>query len=70
MKSKVKTFFCALIGTSLFIVLLTGFVIAEKNTRYIAFGDNSPLITYEYKNFKLYFLKIHFMGKDYIIYKR
>ncbi len=65
-----RTFLCSLTSTILFIFLLTGFVLAEKNTRSIAFGDNSPFFICEHKGLKIYFIKIHFMGKDYIIDKK
>ena len=65
-----RTFLCSLASTILFIFLLTGFVVAEKNTRSIAFGDNAPFFICEHDGLRLHFLKIHFMGRDYIIDKK
>lgn len=68
-RNKMKTFVCSLIGTSLMIILLCGFIIVEKNTRHIAFGDNSPFFICEREKIFPSFFKIHFMGRDYI-YRR
>ena len=57
-----------MIGTLLLLVLLSGFIIVEKNTRYIAFGDTSPFFSYSCnEQNKLFSLSVHFMGNDYKI---
>ena len=68
-KESLKILLCSMAGTTLIIILFAGLVIVEKNTRSVAFGDNSPFLTYEHENFKPKFLKLHFMGKDYTILK-
>ena len=59
-----RYFISAMISTLLLLILFSGFVIVEKNTRYIAFGDTAPFFVYEHSGIKPLFLKIHFMGKD------
>ena len=68
-ENKMRIFLSSLVGTALIIALLCGFIIVEKNTRYIAFGDDSRFFICERKKILPSFLKIHFMGKDYIYSK-
>lgn len=66
-KWQTKYFITSMLSTLLVLTLFSGFVIAEKNIRYIAFGDTSPFLVYEQKNMIPVYIKIHFMGKDFII---
>ena len=65
-KGQRKNFLLSMMLTFFVLFLFTGFVIVEKNTRFIAFGDDSPFFTWEHKNFIPKSAKIHFMGKDYV----
>lgn len=66
-KNNIKIFFCSLAGTFLLLTLLCGFILVEKNTRYIAFGDNTPFFVYQQEKNMPYFVRLHFMGSDYVI---
>ncbi len=68
-KSRLKIFFCSMMSTLLLIFLSIGFIIVEKNTRLVAFGDSNPFLVYKHENFRISYAKVHFMGKDYIIFK-
>lgn len=65
-KTNIRIFLCSVTSSILFLSLLCGFVIVEKNTRYVAFGDNSPFFVYKYSHLNKMFIKLHFMGRDYI----
>ena len=67
LKNDIKVFFYSFLGTSLVFALCCGFVIVEKNTRYIAFGDTSPFFIFKHEKLIPYFLKIHFMGGEYTL---
>lgn len=53
--------FCS---TFFVLILITGFVIVENNTRKIMLGDYEPIVTCEYEKNKLRKVKFHLMGKD------
>ena len=67
LKGRKRDFFISLISTSLILILLSGFIIVEKNTRHIAFGDCTPFMQYEINSKKLEYFSIHFMGNNYNI---
>ncbi len=67
LKESKKYFFVSMLSTFLILLLLSGFVIVEKNIRHIAFGDNSTFMKYEFKQDNLIYISIHFMGNDYCI---
>lgn len=68
-RKSMREFFSSMICTSLVIILFCGLVIAEKNTRCIAFGDKTPFFVFKHEGFRKIFFKIHFMGKDYTFEK-
>ena len=61
-----KVFICTLFSFSFLIVLLCGLIITEKSCRYVGFGEASPLFVCEHKKLKPTYLRVHFMGKDYV----
>ena len=67
LKESKKYFFVSMLSTFLILLLLSGFVIVEKNIRHIAFGDNSTFMKYEFKQYKLIYISIHFIGNGYCI---
>ena len=67
LKESKKCFFTSILFTFLILLLLSGFVIVEKNIRHIAFGDNSLFMKYEFKQDNLIYISIHFMGNNYCI---
>lgn len=67
LKENIKIFFSSMISTFFVLVLLCGLATVEKNAKYIAFGDNSPLFMFKYNGLKPIYIKIHFMGKDYVL---
>lgn len=58
-----KYFLVSMGSTFLVLSLFCGFVIVEKNIRYIAFGENIPFLTYNISENDIS-VKTHFMGKD------
>lgn len=62
---KYKYLLVSIISTLLFLTLFSGLIIVEKNTRYVAFGDSSPFLTYEHHDNSHFSLTIHFMGNNY-----
>ena len=58
-----KYFLVSMGFTFLVLGLFCGFVIVEKNIRYIAFGENIPFLTYTINKNDIS-VKTHFMGKD------
>lgn len=59
-----RLFFASFFITFLVIIMLMGFLIAEKNIKQIAFDDSNPFFCYQFKNYIPVFLKIHFPGCD------
>ncbi len=64
-KSK-KCFIVSMISTLFTLFLLSGLVIVEKNARNVILKTNPPFLSYKINYRKFEFIKIHFMGKDYI----
>lgn len=58
-----KYFLVSMGSTFLILGLFCGFVIVEKNIRYVAFGENIPFFTYSINESDIC-VKTHFMGKD------
>ena len=58
-----KYFFVSMVSTFLVLGLFCGFVVVEKNIRYVAFGENIPFWAYNINEDDIY-VKTHFMGKD------
>ena len=65
-KNHRKYFFVSMMSTLFILALITGFIIVEKNARAVMLEDSSPFLVYSQKNFVPDFVKIHFMGKDFI----
>lgn len=65
-KKNIKCFLISMASTIFVLALITGFIIVEKNAREVICEDSSPFFIYREKNFIPEFLKIHFMGKDFI----
>ena len=59
-----KYFFTSMIVSSLFLILIMGFTIVEKNGQSIISGENISLISYTDNNQENRILKIHLLGKD------
>lgn len=60
-----KYFFNSMIISSLFLILIMGFTIVEKNGQSIISGENISLISYTNDNQENRILKIHLLGKDF-----
>ena len=60
----IKTIFNSMISTLLFLILLMGFIIVEKNTRKIGFADNNPWFIYEDSHDDGHYFKIRFMNES------
>ncbi len=58
-----KYFLVSMGSTFLILSLFCGFVVVEKNIRYVAFGENIPFLTYNINEENIC-VKAHFMGKD------
>ena len=58
-----KYFFVSMVSTFLALGLFCGFVVVEKNIRYVAFGENIPFLIYSINEDDIS-VKTHFMGKD------
>lgn len=69
-KENNRIFISSMLSTLFIIALFCGLAMVEKNARYIAFGDNTPLLIYKHDGFKPVYIKFHFMGKDYILNNR
>ena len=67
MEKNGKSFIMSMISTFFLLILFSGLVIVEKNTRKIAFGDSSPFFACEYEKDKLKGVNLHFMGKGFRI---
>lgn len=65
-KNSKKYLVVSMISTLFALFLMSGLIIAEKNTRNTIFRENPPFLSYKKDNWRLEFIKIHFMGKDYI----
>lgn len=65
-KNSRKYFMVSMISTLFALFLMSGLIIVEKNTRNVIFKENPPFLSYKKGNWHLEFVKIHFMGKDYI----
>lgn len=63
----VKTILYSAISTLLILILLSGFVVAEKNTRKIGFADSEPWFIYKDSGENEHYVKLRFMGKAYTI---
>lgn len=63
----IKTILYSAISTLLILILLSGFVVAEKNTRKIGFADNEPWFIYKDNVENEHYVRFRFMGKDYTI---
>lgn len=59
-KKRIKISFLLLIF--FFVTLLVGFIVAEKNTKRICFGDNSPCFSFEVDEGKSCYLNIDILG--------
>ena len=63
-----KYFFTSMIICSLFLTLIMGFTIVEKNGQSIISGENISLISYTDNNQENKIVKIHFLGKDFVFH--
>lgn len=67
MEKSLKRYFITSMFSTLFaLFLLSGFLIVEKNAKNVILKENPPFLSYKINNWKFEFIKIHFMGKDYI----
>lgn len=64
-KSK-KYFIVSMFSTLCALSLMSGLIIVEKNTRNTILKENPPFLSYKINNYNFEFIKIHFMGKDYV----
>lgn len=64
-KSK-KYFIVSMLSTLYALFLMSGLVIVEKNARNTILKENPPFLSYKTNDYRLEFIKIHFMGKDYV----
>ncbi len=64
-KSK-RCFIVSMFSTLCILFLMSGFIIVEKNTRNTILKENPPFLSYKINNHNFEFIKIHFMGKDYV----
>ncbi|GMB10290.1 MAG: hypothetical protein NkDv07_0089 [Candidatus Improbicoccus devescovinae] len=60
-----KYFLVSFIITSLCLMLICGLVVADHNTRYIAFGDTRPIVEYNFSNRGKRFVKFMLMNNFY-----
>lgn len=65
-KSK-KYFLVSMISTLFALFLMSGLTIVEKNARNVIFKENLPFLSYKTNGYRVDFIKIHFMGKDYML---
>lgn len=68
-KSK-KYFFVSMTTCLFFLTLIMGFTIVEKNAHIVISGENLSLISYDYGDYGINNIKIHFLGKDFSIFNR
>ncbi len=66
-KKEVRYAICSFLCTLLILFLLAGFVIADKNTRRIGFGDEEPIIVLGNRVNQPCALSIRFMDKKYTL---
>ncbi len=66
-KNSKKYFFTSMILCFFIIFLFTGFVIVEKNVQSIISSESISFLSYNFNdNNKEKFLKLHFMGQDFV----
>ena len=64
-KLSIRSILYSTISTLLVLTLLSGFVIAEKNTRKIGFADNEPWFIYKDDLNEGHYVGFRFMGGTY-----
>ncbi len=68
MKRNLKKYFLiSLISTLFILFLITGFLAVEKNTQAVIFETNASFFEFKYDESTEKYLKIHFMGKDFVL---
>ena len=65
-KNLKKYFFTPMILCFFVIFLFVGFVIVEKNVQSIISSEDISFLSYNFKDGKEKFLKLHFMGQDFV----
>ena len=64
-KLSIKSILYSAISTLLVLILFSGFVIAEKNTRRIGFADNEPWFIYKDSLNEGHYVGFRFMGETF-----
>ena len=66
-KNSKRYFIVSMVSTLFALFLMSGIAVVEKNARNVIFKENSPFLSYKKNGHRIEFIKIHFMGKDYML---
>lgn len=64
-KNSKRCFITSMFSTFFVLLLTSGLLIVEKNARSVIFKENPPFLSYKKSGYRIEYIKIHFMGKDY-----
>ena len=63
-----KYFLLSMIYTVMILFLIIGFVIVEKSAHNVIYSEKTPFLSYSFSGTMPKIIKLHFMGKDFILH--
>ncbi len=63
-----KYFLLSMIYSIMVLCLIIGFVVVEKAAHNVIYPDKSPFLSYSFSGLFPKMIKLHFMGKDFILH--